>query len=100
MDIVKTVRDFTQIFDAYSKFMERITSLAMKGLEECKPHQLEEKELELELVMTRFEHLMSRRPLLLNSVLLRQNPHNVHEWLNRVQIYESEPDNVKQRNLF
>ena len=94
MGLVKTVRDFTQIFDAYSKFMERVTSLKMKELEQCKAGQMEEKELELELVMTRFEHLMNRRPLLLNSVLLRQNPHNVHEWLNRVQIYESEPENV------
>jgi len=94
MGIVKTVRDFTQIFDAYSKFMERMSSLKMKELEESKPSQIEEKELELELVMTRFEHLMERRPLLLNSVLLRQNPHNVHEWLNRVQIYENSPENV------
>lgn len=94
MGVVKTVRDFTQIFDAYSKFMERMSSLKMKELEESKPSQIEEKELELELVMTRFEHLMERRPLLLNSVLLRQNPHNVHEWLNRVQIYENSPENV------
>lgn len=94
MGVVKTVRDFTQIFDAYSKFMERMSSLKMKELEEAKPSQIEEKELELELVMTRFEHLMERRPLLLNSVLLRQNPHNVHEWLNRVQIYENSPENV------
>lgn len=94
MSVVKTVRDFTQIFDAYSKFMERMSSLKMKELEESKPSQIEEKELELELVMTRFEHLMERRPLLLNSVLLRQNPHSVHEWLNRVQIYENSPENV------
>ena len=29
-----------------------------------------------------------RRPLLLNSVLLRQNPHNVAEWLNRVELFK------------
>uniref|UniRef100_A0A915EKA3 Pre-mRNA-splicing factor SYF1 n=1 Tax=Ditylenchus dipsaci TaxID=166011 RepID=A0A915EKA3_9BILA len=89
---VKTVRDFTQIFDAYSKFMERITSIKMNELAEAKVDELEERELELELFMTRFEHLMDRRPLLLNSVLLRQNPHNVHEWLNRVDIYENSPE--------
>jgi hypothetical protein len=27
MDSVKTVRDFTQVFDAYAKFMERMTSM-------------------------------------------------------------------------
>lgn len=38
--------------------------------------------------MARFEHLMERRPLLLNSVLLRQNPHNVAEWQKRVALLE------------
>uniref|UniRef100_A0A183CDC4 Pre-mRNA-splicing factor SYF1 n=1 Tax=Globodera pallida TaxID=36090 RepID=A0A183CDC4_GLOPA len=90
---VKTVRDFTQLFDAYSKFMERMTSLRMDALGSARPAQAEERELELDLVMTRFEHLMNRRPLLLNSVLLRQNPHNVHEWLNRAQIYEGDAEN-------
>ena len=31
---------------------------------------------------------MERRPLLLNSVLLRQNPHNVVEWQKRVTLLE------------
>lgn len=94
MVAVKTVRDFTQIFDAYSKFMERVTSLKMNELTDAKPNEMAERETELELYMSRFEHLMDRRPLLLNSVLLRQNPHNVHEWLNRVEIYESNPEMV------
>jgi hypothetical protein len=34
-------------------------------------------------LLCRFEDLMDRRPLLLNSVLLRQNPHNVVEWQKR-----------------
>lgn len=50
---------------------------------------------DLELRLERFEELMNRRPLLLNSVLLRQNPHNVHEWLKRVQLYEGKPKEVK-----
>lgn len=32
---------------------------------------------------------MEQRPLLLNSVLLRQNPHNVGDWLKRVELLES-----------
>lgn len=31
---------------------------------------------------------MERRALLLNSVLLRQNPHNVSDWLHRVELLE------------
>jgi len=91
---VKTVRDFTLVFDAYSRFMERTTNKTMGELEKAKPNEVQEKELELELYMTRFEHLMDRRPLLLNSVLLRQNPHNVHEWLNRAEICEGDPQAV------
>jgi len=37
---------------------------------------------------------MERRPLLLNSVLLRQNPHNVVEWLKRVELLEGKPNEV------
>jgi hypothetical protein len=32
--------------------------------------------------------MMPRRPELLSSVLLRQNPHNVYEWHKRVEIYK------------
>ena len=35
---------------------------------------------DVELRLARLERLMSRRPLLLSSVLLRQNPHAVREW--------------------
>lgn len=28
------------------------------------------------------------------SVLLRQNPHNVHEWLKRIKLYEGQPQKV------
>ena len=28
------------------------------------------------------------------SVLLRQNPHNVHEWLKRVKLFEGKPREV------
>ena len=37
---------------------------------------------------------MERRPLLLNSVLLRQNPHNVVEWQKRVTLLEGKPRHV------
>ena len=37
---------------------------------------------------------MERRPLLLNSVLLRQNPHNVVEWQKRVTLLEGKPREI------
>lgn len=41
------------------------------------------------------ENLIARRPFLLSNVVLRQNPNNVTEWLNRVKLCESiiTPDN-------
>ncbi len=51
-------------------------------------------DIDLELRLARFELLITRRPLLLNSVLLRQNPHNVHEWHKRVKLYEGQPRQV------
>lgn len=51
-------------------------------------------DIDLELRLARFEHLMERRLLLLNSVLLRQNPHNVQEWHKRVRLYEGQPHEV------
>jgi len=43
----------------------------------------------LDLRMARLADLTERRPLLLNSVLLRQNPHNVQEWHKRVKLFEN-----------
>lgn len=42
---------------------------------------------DMEWAMARAEHLTKRRPLLLNQVMLRQNPHNVAEWLTRADLY-------------
>jgi pre-mRNA-splicing factor SYF1 len=89
---VVTVRDFTQVFDAYAKFEESLLSAKMESLEEV--GATEEDDLETELRLARLEYLMERRPLLLNSVLLRQNPHNVHEWHKRVKLYEGKPREI------
>ena len=89
---VMTVRDFGQVFDAYAQFEEGIINSKMeKSMDEG---LTEEDELDLELRLARFEILMDRRPLLLNSVLLRQNPHNVHEWHKRVALYEGKPQEI------
>lgn len=41
-----------------------------------------------DLRIARLELLMDRRPLLLSAVLLRQNPHNVHEWHKRAKLLD------------
>eukprot|EP00918_Siedleckia_nematoides_P090048 GHVU01197927.1.p1 GENE.GHVU01197927.1~~GHVU01197927.1.p1 ORF type:complete len:741 (+),score=135.56 GHVU01197927.1:233-2455(+) len=89
---VLTVRDFTQVFDAYAQFEESIISAKMEETTEQGPTA--DDDLELELRLARLESLMDRRPLLLNSVLLRQNPHNIHEWHKRVQLFEDKPREI------
>merc|ERR550519_151305 len=90
---VTTVRDFTQVFDAYAQFEELSLSKKMEELAETENPNSDD-EVILELRMARFEDLMDRRPLLLNSVLLRQNPHNVPEWQKRVTLLEGRPRDV------
>lgn len=46
---------------------------------------------DVDLLLARLEHLMNRRPELANSVLLRQNPHNVEQWHRRVKLFEDNP---------
>ncbi|XP_069737661.1 pre-mRNA-splicing factor SYF1 isoform X1 [Phaenicophaeus curvirostris] len=91
---VMTVRDFTQVFDSYAQFEESVIAAKMETVAELGKE--EDEEVELELRLARFEQLMARRPLLLNSVLLRQNPHNVHEWHKRVQLYQGRPEQIIQ----
>ncbi|CAI5439304.1 unnamed protein product [Caenorhabditis angaria] len=83
---VSTVRDFAQVYDAYAAFEEREVSIMMEEVEQSGDP---EEEIDLEWMFQRFQNLMERKNLLMNSVLLRQNPHNVGEWLNRVKIFEN-----------
>lgn len=46
---------------------------------------------DIDLRIARLEHLINRRPELANSVLLRQNPHNVEQWHRRVKLFEGNP---------
>jgi pre-mRNA-splicing factor SYF1 len=80
--VVITVRDFTVIFDAYVKFEESLLTAKMR---------MDEDEEEISFDLARIEYLIDKRPLLLNSVVLRQNPNNVHEWQKRVKLFKDDP---------
>lgn len=85
---VITVRDFTVVFDAYAKFEESMLMAKMNSLEEDEDDDDEANDIELR--MARLEYLMDQRPLLLSSVVLRQNPHNVHEWHKRIKLFKDD----------
>mmetsp|Transcript_21367 Transcript_21367/g.47607 ORF Transcript_21367/g.47607 Transcript_21367/m.47607 type:complete len:955 (+) Transcript_21367:58-2922(+) len=85
MSTVSTVHDFSLIFDAYTKFLESLVTAHMER---------SGSEAEADLLMARLEDLLARRPELVSSVKLRQNPHNVHEWLQRTKLYKDTPQKV------
>merc|ERR1719440_2365031 len=89
MATVSTVHDFSLIFDAYSKFIESLISAHME-----RGGGGSDGDFEIDILMARLEELLARRPELVSSVKLRQNPHNVHEWLQRVRLYKETPEKV------
>ena len=90
MDTVVTARDFSMIFDAFSQFEESMITAKME-MDEDEDSSDEEPEegddVELDLRLARLENLMDRRPELMSSVKLRQNPNDVNEWRKRVKLW-------------
>lgn len=82
---VVTVRDFTQVFDAYAETSENVLTFMMDELEEEEDKEAQEREIDAR--MQAFEELMERRPFLLSDVALRRNPNDVQEWSKRVALY-------------
>ncbi|KAI0273808.1 spliceosome complex protein [Gloeopeniophorella convolvens] len=97
---VLTIRDFTQIFDAYAEFSESVVSALMEELADpdAEDEEFDAKETEEELdgKMREFEALMDRRPFLVNDVLLRRNPNDVQEWEKRVALWGQDDDKVAE----
>ena len=95
---VLTIRDFTQIFDAYAEFGESIISAYMESLADPDDEEDEEEtaetERELDMKMKEFEELMDRRPFLVNDVLLRRNPNDVQEWEKRIAMWGDDDEKV------
>lgn len=111
INTVITVRDFTIVFDSYVKCEENILMATMREAEELENELKsnnndnenenenendEDKKLleslnnEIELRLARLEHITERRPLLLNSVMLRQNPNNIYEWHKRIKLVKND----------
>lgn len=97
---VMTIRDFTQIFDAYGEFSESLISAMMESLanpdDEEDEEDAKETEAELDEKMKEFEELMDRRPFLVNDVLLRRNPNDVQEWEKRVALWGDDDNKVAE----
>ncbi len=88
INTVMSVRDFSQIWDAYTQFEDNMIEADMQAGGE------DEDEVDFDLRLARYENLINKRPLLVSSVILRQNPHNVNEWHKRVKLYPDDPIQV------
>ena len=95
---VSTARDFTIIFDTYSEAEETMVDILMdKAQARADKEKLDhDADLDLEIRIDRFEQLLNRRPFLLNTVMLRQNPNSVIEWEKRVALWGTDKKQVVQ----
>jgi len=97
MKNVFTIRDFNQIFEAYTEFGEGLMSALMQRLEEDEEmaeEEVVETQEELDQRMKDFEDLADRRPFLVNDVLIRRNPNDVQEWVKRVALWGEDDEKV------
>ena len=92
IESVTTVRDFSIVFDAYVKVEEGVLSAIMELSNDGEDDSAgdEDGARSVEEGLARLEGLLDKRPLLLNAVVLRQNPNNVHEWLKRTELVAAE----------
>ncbi|GAA6057939.1 hypothetical protein JCM3770_004444 [Rhodotorula araucariae] len=95
---VVTLRDFTQVFDAYAEFEESYISGLMEAVADADAadEDKQDDEAELDERMQAFEELMDRRPFLVNEVLLRRNPNDVQEWEKRIALFGTDNDKVAE----
>ena len=89
VESVMTVRDFTLIFEALTSFEQALAEAQMAQMGEDADMSapaaegdgadflLTDDGVDIDLRLERLDWLYEERPKLLNSVMLRQNPHNV-----------------------
>jgi pre-mRNA-splicing factor SYF1 len=91
------VRDFTQIFDAYTEFWESLNTALLSALESPEDEDgVAEIEADLDKQIQEFETLIDRRPFLVNEVLIRRNPNDVQEWEKRIALWADDDEKVAE----
>ncbi|RLN13396.1 hypothetical protein C2845_PM09G08010 [Panicum miliaceum] len=102
-----TVKDFRLVFESYLHFEHAVVAAELDNgvvQEENSASILQgfwlaDKD-DTDLNMARLERLLERRPELLNSVQLRQNPHDVQLWHDRVKIFHANPAGQAQATTY
>ncbi|KAK1937242.1 putative XBA-binding protein 2 [Babesia divergens] len=78
---VTTVQDFSTIFDVYAKFLENFAKESKK---------IQGVSSDVVIAVDRLEHLINNRAMLLANVKLKQNVHNVYNWLHYAQLVQGD----------
>lgn len=96
MGKVFLVRDFAQIFDSYAKMEETLLEILIEDAAESTTKNKKGRKSVAEsnssvsadvlIQMGNLRSLLERHGFLLNDVLLRQNPHSVNDWLERIKL--------------
>ena len=108
MESVTSAKDFSTIFNVYSSFEENMIAAKLQLVKETDGSDVNASDVfdhlgvfdDIDLRLSRLENLLSRRPFLLNQVLLRQNPNNVNEWMNRVNLFKFNGKEVDHSTKF
>ncbi|KAL8451348.1 hypothetical protein Emag_002783 [Eimeria magna] len=91
---VSTIRDLALIYEAYAAFEEAVVAQLLQQQQQQDAAAAAAAAKDIDFAIARLERLTERRPLLLSSCKLRQNPHNVHEWLARAELLQHDPKKV------
>ncbi|ORM40438.1 Pre-mRNA-splicing factor SYF1 [Babesia sp. Xinjiang] len=84
---VTTVQDFSTIFDVYAKFLEKYAKERKK---------IKKNDIDVVITVDRLENLINNRATLLAKVKLKQNVHNVYNWLHYAKLMENDVQRTKQ----
>ncbi len=109
---VRTLIDFSAVFDAYTGFLEALVDAKVdifdghhEATGEDDPFyelniDTENKIDDVDLHLRQLEHLLEQRLFLVNSVLLRQNPHNCDTWHARAQLFKDRDGSVEMISVY
>ncbi|KAJ2523305.1 pre-mRNA-splicing factor syf1 [Coemansia sp. RSA 1939] len=99
---VRSVRDFSLVFDAYAEFEESAIAGAMEAqvkqaaaASDAVIIDSTDQDAALDLRLLRLERLMDRRPFLVSDVVIAQQPHSVQSWLKRAALWQAQSNRDK-----
>lgn len=87
LNSVTTVQDFSTIFDVYARFLENFAR---------EKNKTEGASADVIITVERLEHLVNNRAMLLSNVKLKQNVHNVYNWLHYAQLMNGDVEKTKE----